>query len=242
MSSDPIQPWLVRNPVSASTHLLFFVWAIFATALLRRLCGRDRLRRDSVTIFGLSVMFLYGASGVYHSISPRHPRLLDFFLRLDLSAIHVLIAGTCTPIFAVLLTGRLRLLLLGLLWTITTACVAARWLLPHFPATLTIRLYAITAAIGFLPAVPLLRTVGLRGMAWLVGGALAYLTGACCEALRWPTLLPGVVSHHEILHLCDMIGTAWHVIFIMNFVVRREEKSTTENIVERKKTSAPSRE
>ena len=81
---------------------------------LWRLSRGDRLRQLSTGAFGLSMVILYGASGAYHAVPGKEP-LLPYLQKLDHSAIYVLIAGTYTPVFAVLLGGRLRVLLLSFL-------------------------------------------------------------------------------------------------------------------------------
>jgi hemolysin III len=206
MPTDPIQPFLFRHPVSAGTHLLFCAWAIYATALLRRLCASDRLRRASVTVFGASVVLLYASSGLYHAIPAGHPDLIHLFLRLDLASIHLLIAGTCTPVFAILLRGLMRLLLLVLNWALAEAAVAL--FLPRLSSSPPLALYVVQAACAFIPAVVLARSVGSRGMALLIGGTLVYLFGTICDLRRWPVLVPGAIGPHEVLHVCDMIGTS----------------------------------
>ena len=60
-----------------------------------------------VGVFGLSMCLLYFASSTYHALV-RPQSLIDFFQRLDHSAIYVLIAGTYTPIYMVLLPRPLR--------------------------------------------------------------------------------------------------------------------------------------
>src|SRR5262249_27093738 len=73
--------------------------------------------------------------------APADSPLLDTFRRLDHSAIYLLIAGTYTPIFAVLLHGRLRLVLLSVLWSLAAVGIACKWLVPWPPHTLTVGLY-----------------------------------------------------------------------------------------------------
>jgi hemolysin III len=222
MTSLPIQPFLFRHPVSASSHLLFCAFSAYAAGLLYR-AAPDPLRRRSALAFGSSAVVLYGASGLYHAIPASRPDLVGLFLRLDLAAIHVLIAGTLTPLLAVLLTGRVRRLMLALVWAVALAGVAARLLLPLLPFALTVGLYAATALLGVLPIVHRLRGVPIRALLWLVGGAVAYLTGATCEALRWPVPLPGVIGPHEILHLGDMIGTSCHLVLLACLVLPIKE-------------------
>jgi hemolysin III len=214
-----IHPFLLRHPVSAATHLLWCLWALYATALLWRLAGRDRLRRWSVACFGLSMVLLYAASGAYHAVPAAWPTALHLLRLLDYSAIYVLIAGTYTPMFAVLLTGWPRPALLALVWGLALAGIASKWLLPEPPYEWTIGLYVAMGSVGLLAAWPLTRAVGARGMGWALLGGLIYSTGAVCEAARWPVLWPGVIGPHEILHLCDMAGTATHVFFVVRYVL-----------------------
>jgi len=217
MPSDPIHPFLFRHPVSAGLHLLYAAWALYALALLRRLTRHDRARRAAVTCFGVSLVLLYVASGLYHAVPASAPRLVEFFRLLDLSMIHVLIAGTCTAAFA-LLSGRLRAVMLALAWLVAAVGVLSKWLLTLPGPRSTIGLFAAAALLGMAPIVQIGRAAGWRGVAWLVGGGLAYATGATCEALRWPIVWPGVVGPHEVLHLGDVIGSTMHVVFVLRFV------------------------
>jgi hemolysin III len=216
---------MLRDPISAATHLLFALWSAYATVLMCRLSHGDRCRRNAVAVFGLSMVSLYAASGAYHAISPDWPSLLEHLRRLDLSLIHVLIAGTCTPVFAVLLAGRLRVILLALVWGVAGAGVLARFLLPLPVPSVNVALYAAAGMLVFVPLPYLVRAVGTSGLAWLVGGALIYSVGGLCEVLRWPVVWPGVIGPHEILHLCDMGGSTAHLVFVLQFVLPAESPS-----------------
>lgn len=216
MPPDPIHPFLLRHPVSAGTHLLFAAWAFYAALLLRRL-ARDGTRRAALTCFGASLVLLYLASGAYHAVPPDWPRLLGFFRLLDLCMIHALIAGTCTAAL-VLLPPRPRAWMLALVWAVALAGACSKWLLPLPGGPATVGLYAAAGLLGLLPAPALARAVGWRGLGWLFGGALAYAVGGTCEALRAPVVWPGYVGPHEVLHLCDMLGSTMHLAFAMKFV------------------------
>src|SRR5262245_7787379 len=149
MPADPIHPFLFRHPVSAATHLLYAVWAIYAVAVIRRMT-RDPARRAAVTCFGASLVALYLASGLYHAVSTDHPDLVEFFRLLDLSLIHVLIAGTCT-LALVLLPARPRAVMLALVWAVALAGAQSKWLLPLPAGPLTVGLYAASGLL-LLPA------------------------------------------------------------------------------------------
>ncbi len=57
-----------------------------------------------------------------------------------------------------------------------------------------------------------------RGGSWLVpslaGGAVAYTVGAVMDFVRWPTLFPGVIGPHEVLHVAVIIGLGCHWRFV----------------------------
>ncbi len=218
MPPDEIVSFLFRHPVSAGTHLLWCVLGIYITGLLWRLSRGDRLRQLSTGAFGLSMVLLYGASAAYHAVPGQEP-LLPYLRKLDHSAIYVLIAGTYTPVFAVLLSGRLRLVLLALVWGLAGVGIAAKWLLPWPPYGLTVSLYVAIGWIGLVPAWQLVRAVGVPAMLWGLLGGVLYTFGGICDAAQWPILLPGVIGYHEVLHLADMGGTLVHVFFIVRYVL-----------------------
>lgn len=218
MGPNETIPFVFRNPVSAGTHLFWCLFGVFATSLLWRLARGDRLRQWSVGCFGLSVVLLYGASGLYHAVRGG-PALIQFCRRLDHSAIYVLIAGTYTPVFVVLLRGRFRAWLLAAVWLLAGMGIACKWLLAAPPYPVTAGLYVALGWLGLVPVRSLVRAVGLRGMAWGLLGGILYTVGAVCDVIQWPVLLPGIIGHHEMLHVLDMGGTLVHVFFVVRYVV-----------------------
>ena len=71
----------------------------------------------SLMIFILSMIGLYAASTIYHSldISPKVNQLLR---KLDHMMIFILIAGTYTPVCMIVLGDKTGWILLGLVWGI----------------------------------------------------------------------------------------------------------------------------
>jgi hemolysin III len=219
MARDEIVSFIFRNPVSTGTHLLWCLLAVYVTGLLWRLSRGDRVRQLSTGAFGLSMVLLYGASGAYHAVPGEDLLLIKYLRLLDHSAIYVLIAGTYTPVFAVLLRGRLRIILLSLVWGLAAVGIAAKWLLPWPPYELTVALYIAMGWIVLIPIWQLIRAVGVHGMLWALLGGLLYTFGGVCDAACWPVLLPGVIGSHEVLHLLDMGGTLAHVFFVFRYVL-----------------------
>jgi hemolysin III len=222
----PLSPLTVREPVSALTPLVTSLFGVYVTLLFWRLCRGDLTKRLSLACFGVSMVVLYAASGLYHAADlPPGSLGLEVFRRLDHSAIYLLIAGTYTPVFAVVLTGRRRAFFLALVWLLAGAGTATKWLFPLTSFAVTAGLYLALGGAGLLPVVELTRAAGRRGLAWGLGGGLFYAAAAVLELARWPVVLPGVVAWHEVGHLFDMAGTGTHVGMMLLFVVpyRRAE-------------------
>jgi hemolysin III len=225
----PLSPLIVREPVSSFTHLLTSLFAVYVTLLFWQLTRGDWTKRLSLLCFGVSMVLLYAASGVFHAVNlPPGSPAFEFFRRLDHSAIYLLIAGTYTPVFAVVLTGRRRTFFLTLVWALAFTGIITKWAFPLTSFAVTAGLYLALGWIGLLPVVELARAGGVRGLMWGLGGGLFYTVGAILELARWPVVIPGVVEWHEVFHLFDMAGTGAHVAMMILIVVpyRRVETVT----------------
>jgi hemolysin III len=213
-----IFPFVFRNPVSASTHLLWCLLGAYVTGIFWRLSRGDRVRQLSVACFGLSMTLLYGASGLYHAVRVGEP-YLEYFRLLDHSAIYVLIAGTYTPVCAVLLKGRLRIGLLIMIWSLAAIGIVCKWVFSEPPHSVTVALYIAMGWTGLIPVHQLIKAVGVRGMAWGLLGGILYTLGGVCDAIRWPVLWPHVIGSHEVFHVFDMGATSVHIFFVIRYVL-----------------------
>ena len=209
---------LLRDPVSSSSHFLAALLALVATLFLFRLTAGDPVRRLAAVVFGVSAVVLYTASGLYHALR-LPPEDLRVFQRIDMSAIYLLIAGSCTPMMVVLLRGRFRAVLLVGQWLFAAVGIAALWLLPKPDHSVLVGTYLAMGWLGAAGLWPFWRARGWGGVRWAVGGLLFYTAGAVIELAGWPVVWTGVVRSHELLHLCDIAGTACHLVFIVRYVL-----------------------
>ena len=209
----------LRDPVSSASHLFTALWAAYATLVMVRLAAGRPGRRLPVFVYGLSMVLLYAASGTFHGLYYDTPEQRRFFQRLDQSAVYLLIAGTNTPIIAILLRGAWRKWLLRLVWLLALAGVGCLWLLPKAPHAAMVAFYLVLGWTGVIPVPLYYRAVGWRAMNWAALGAGLYTAGAVFELAQWPVIVPGWIQAHEVLHFCDTAASMAFFVFVVRVVI-----------------------
>jgi len=213
---DPLLPIAgLSDPFSAVTHLVAaVVCVVLGVVLLHR--GRGNAGRMlSLGVFAFSCVLLLALSGAYHVLAPGTGGR-EVLKRLDHAAIFGLIAGSFTPVHAILFRGAWRWGMLVAIWGAAIAGLTIKTLnFDTTPEWVGLLMYLGLGWMGVISAVALARRYGYRFVLPLVWGAIAYTAGAVAEFLRWPHLLPGIVGPHEIFHLAVLAGIAWHWSFIL---------------------------
>jgi len=164
-----------------------------------------------VSIYGASLIALYAASTIYHAV--QHPPAKRILRIIDQAAIYLLIAGTYTPFTLVNLRGAWGWTLLGLVWTIALFGIA--WKLVHtgrYVVVSTIT-YIVMGWLVVIAVRPVLRTVPLAGLEWLLAGGLAYTAGVGFFA--WSRLR----FNHAMWHVFVLAGSVCHYVAVMRYVL-----------------------
>ena len=214
-----------REPVSCLTHLLAaVVFAILSYFLVRR--GRGNWGRSvSLAIMGASTVFLLSMSGVYHLLGPGTGRYV--MGQLDVAGVFALIAGTVTPVHAILFHGFNRWGPLLLVWSAAATGITLRTVFwASLPSGVGIGIFLLLGWGGLISCVLLWKRYGYSFITPLLWGGVAYTVGAVLLVLHWPTLIPGVVGPHELWHVAVLVGLGLHWKFVFQFSDGRPE--TTE--------------
>src|SRR5690606_731577 len=135
----------------------------------------------STAVFGVTAVLLFGCSAVYHR-GNWSPRVLAILRRLDHSNIFLLIAGTYTPLAALLLPWETAVVLLTVVWAGALAGILARVFWLGAPRWFYVPVYIALGwvAVWFMPD---FWTLGSPAIVWLVAaGGLAYTLGAVVYA------------------------------------------------------------
>jgi hemolysin III len=210
--------------VSSWSHLLMAGFMAFAGLILFRLTKMHPWRnRSSIAFFATAAVILYSTSGLYHSIkydSIQDKRLWEI---LDRTAIFVLIFGSNVPILVYLMPPRRRNVLMAIMAGFAIVGSVLLWLNPNY--IFLVICYLGIGIFGLLPIRTYFRHVGWGGLFWIGLMAFFYIAGAVCDAVRWPVLVPGLLSHHELFHVCDMLGTLAHVVLVMRYVIPAAHRS-----------------
>src|SRR4029453_15319073 len=105
-------------------HLGAAILAVIGTIALVLLALGDPPKQVTLAIYGLSSVWLFGMSALYH-IGSWEPRREALLRRLDHANIFILIAGTYTPIAYNVMTGWWRIGILVTVWGLALAGVCA---------------------------------------------------------------------------------------------------------------------
>lgn len=162
-------------------------------------------------IFGASLVLLYTASTLYHSIP--HTGARKLFRAFDHSAIFLLIAGTYTPFLLVNLQGPWGWSLLGIIWGIALLGITLRLVWRRRQKLLFVALYVGMGWVALVAIRPIAALVPEGGIALLVAGGIAYTAGVAFYLWR---RLP---YNHAIWHLFVLAGSTCHFFAVYAYVI-----------------------
>ena len=205
---------------SALTHGLGIVLAVLGTALLlvrAHNLGCSVWHYVTFAIYGTTMIELYTASTLYHSVNASVKGRVAL-KKLDHISIYFLIAGTYTPICLVPLRGPWGWSLFGIIWGLALlgAVVSLVWI--HSPRWATVGIYLFMGWLAIFAIYPLSRVLAFRGLFWLLLGGVLYTVGGVLYALKWPGRNNPKFGCHEIFHLFILLGSLCHYLLMYRVV------------------------
>jgi hemolysin III len=198
---------------NAWSHLIGTAMAMVGAfwLLLLAVISGDRWKIISVAIYGVSLVVLYSASTIYHSVQGRAKVIMQ---KLDHLSIYLLIAGSYTPFCLVTLRGPWGWSLLVTVWSLALIGMLQE-IKPRSEARImSLIIYAVMGWIVLVAVKPLIAVLGTEGFSWLAAGGVFYTVGIIFFAndsrfRHW----------HGIWHLFVMAGSLLHFICIWRFVL-----------------------
>ncbi len=209
---------LIKEPFCGLSHLFGAALSVAGlVVLLIVTSGRPWHVKTAVAIYGASLVLLYLASTLCHSVhcSTETEKQLD---RFDHAAIFLLIAGTYTPLCLVPLRGPWGWTILAIEWglavvgivLVTRGKVRRQW--PR------VAIYIAMGWVAIIAVVPIVEVLPAAAVAWMIAGGVIYTLGAIVYATNRPRLWPGKFGAHDLWHVFVLAGSACHFVMILFFI------------------------
>jgi hemolysin III len=209
-----------KEMTSALTHLGGAIFGAIGMAMLLNVAAKSHNIVSIVAflVFGLSMIFLYSTSTIYHFIDKSKKNIKLVMRKLDHIMIFVLIAGTYTPICLLILNNVVGFRLLVLVWTITVvgAFIKIFWI--NAPSWVSAALYIAMGWLAALVMVPLANSMPAGGMFWLIFGGIFYTVGGVIYGSKKPRINKPYFGFHELFHLFVLAGTLCHFIMMYFYI------------------------
>ncbi|MCD5988764.1 hemolysin III family protein [Pseudomonas sp. CDFA 553] len=198
---------------NAWSHLVGAVLALIGAIWLLAIASLqgDIWKIVSVAIYGVTLVSLYSASTVYHSVRGRAKTIMQ---KVDHFSIYLLIAGSYTPFCLVTLRGPWGWTLFGVVWGLAVIGILQE-IKPRSEARImSIVIYAVMGWIVLVAVKPLIAALGTAGFTWLAAGGALYTIGIIFFAYdtrfrHW----------HGIWHLFVIAGSLLHFVAICFYVL-----------------------
>jgi len=208
----------MKDPISTLTHFIPFIAAIVGLVFLIVVSKGSVSKLVTMTIYGVSMIILYGASTVYHWVrtTPNKELVLK---KIDHIAIYILIAGSYTPVFYYGLEGSWRLAMLISVWSLAVIGVVLKIWFIHAPRYVSTAFYVSLGWIALVPFFQLIHQLPLGALILMISGGVTYTVGAIIYATKWLDFFPNRFGFHEIFHLFVVAGSVIHFIMIAVYLL-----------------------
>jgi len=171
----------------------------------------DPWRVTAFSIYGTTLIALYLASTLYHSIPfTKAKRVLQ---RLDHAAIYLLIAGSYTPLLLVTLRGPTGWTFFGIVWGIAITGCTLEFVAGRRWRRLSLVAYLAMGWISVLIFKQITENLPAGGVALLVAGGATYTAGVIFYV--WKRL----PYSHAIWHLFVLGGSVCHFLLFLVHVL-----------------------
>jgi len=193
------------------THGFGFILALFGSYFLLKgsLHQGIHLRFISDLIYCTGLLTLYLASTLYHSAKNQlRKKRLNVF---DHSAIYLLIAGTYTPITLLAIRGVWGMVILSIVWMTALAGIILKLYFTGRYPRISTATYVIMGWVIIIAVKPLINSMILPGLLWLLAGGIFYTFGAMLYQRK------SMNFNHVIFHIFVILGSLCHYIVILKY-------------------------
>jgi hemolysin III len=203
---DPSLREEIANSISHGLGLLLSLVALPVLVLAALEMGNVRFL-VGVSVFGGTMVLLYLASTLYHSIT--HETAKQLFRVFDHTAIFLLIAGSYTPFSLGVLRGPWGWSMLAIVWTLAIIGITLKINRRTRHSRISIVLYVIMGWLAVIAIKPIVMLIPVPGILLIFAGGLAYTGGLAFFAAQ------RIRYNHFIWHLFVIAGTTCHFFAVL---------------------------
>ncbi|WP_299779444.1 hemolysin III family protein [uncultured Formosa sp.] len=165
----------------------------------------------SVVIYGISIIVLFSASALYHSVTKdTHKHYLRI---LDHISIYLLIAGTYSPVLLITLKDSLGWNLFWTVWGIAAFGFILKLFFTGKFELFSTLLYLIMGWLIVFDFSNLVQNIGSQGVSLLIAGGVFYTVGIVFFIVN------KIPYNHVIWHLFVLAGAICHFFMIFLYVI-----------------------
>ncbi|MEG3223179.1 hemolysin III family protein [Vibrio gigantis] len=203
----------IEERANAITHGLGVVLGVVGLILLLIRAfdyQADMLTVASMAIYGSSIILLFLASTLYHSITTEKTKRL--LKTLDHCAIYLLIAGSYTPFLLVGLRTPLAMGLMAVIWGIALVGIIMKIAFVYRFKRLSLFIYLAMGWLSLIVVYQLAMNIDIGGLVLLAVGGVIYSLGVIFYVAK------RIPYNHAIWHLFVLAGCACHFFAIYLYV------------------------
>ena len=163
----------LKDPGSAITHGIALLLATVGAVplIIKAARSYDVLHIVALSIFILTMVLLYAASTIYHSVDSTE-KVNRRLRKMDHMMIFVMIAGSYTPVCLIVLHNRIGYILCALVWSIAVLGIILKGCWITCPKWLSSVLYIAMGWLCVLAFVPIFHALPRAGFDWLLAGGI----------------------------------------------------------------------
>jgi len=197
---------------NAITHGLGALMAIAALVILTVFSAikGNAWHIVSFSVFGATLVILYLASTLYHSLTNEKVKIL--FRKLDHMSIYLLIAGTYTPFCLTVLNNWVGWTLFGIVWGSAILGIVVKAFFTGKKELLSTILYVVMGWVALFAIKPLFDSVSLTSFILLMAGGVFYTAGT------YFFTKDRIKYFHSIWHLFVLAGSTFHFFAVLNLL------------------------
>jgi len=202
----------LEEQLNSLTHGIGALLGVAGLVLLIILSDTNNsLSLFSVIVYGISIIVLFTASTLYHSI--RRESQKHYFRIIDHISIYLLIAGTYTPVALLMLEDSLGWILFWTVWGIAGFGVILKIFFTGRFELFSTLLYLIMGWLIIFDFNTLADRMETNGLLLFFAGGLSYTVGIVFY------IFERIPYNHVIWHLFVLGGAICHFFMILFFVI-----------------------